>query len=164
MIGLKPWCSVVFVVHWFQYVEIPLSLSFHWYCQFVINHYFDRLFFTHIFFGKAARWKKNGTSAHIPCVSLFCNPQTVARYHTIPEQGKNQTPKQSIPEQHGLFVFNPIFNPTIFAYSQSMSNTKLKCRGGTRTESTELSRGESWGVLGLGPTTHESESKRVRST
>ncbi len=42
-----------------------------------------------------------GTSAHIPSVSLFCNPRTVARFHTIPEQGKNRTPKQSIPEQHG---------------------------------------------------------------
>jgi hypothetical protein len=45
-----------------------------------------------------------GTSAHIPSVSLFCNPRTVAMFHTIPEQGKNWTPKQSIPEQHGLFV------------------------------------------------------------
>ena len=44
-----------------------------------------------------------GTSAHIPGVSLFCNPWTVAMFHTIPEQGKNWTPKQSIPEQHGLF-------------------------------------------------------------
>ena len=46
--------------------------------------------------------KNLGTSAHIPSVSLFCNPRTVARFHTIPEQGKNRTPKQSIPEQHGL--------------------------------------------------------------
>jgi hypothetical protein len=52
-----------------------------------------------------------GTLAHIPSVSLFCNPWTVAMFHTIPEQGKNWTPKQSIPEQHGLFAFNPNFNP-----------------------------------------------------
>jgi hypothetical protein len=72
---------------------------------------------------------KKGTSAHIPCVSLFCHPLIVARFHTVPEQEKNWTPKQSIPEQHGLFVFNLFFNPKLLRpteYRQSMSNTKLK--------------------------------------
>ncbi len=52
-----------------------------------------------------------GTSAHIPSVSIFCNPRTVAMFHTIPEQGKIPTLKPSIPEQHGFNSFNPIYNP-----------------------------------------------------
>jgi hypothetical protein len=52
-----------------------------------------------------------GMSAHIPSVSVFWNPRTVAMFHTIPEQGKIPTSKPSIPEQHGFNSFNPIFNP-----------------------------------------------------
>jgi hypothetical protein len=72
---------------------------------------------------------KKGTSAHIPSVSLFYNPRTVVMFHTIPEQGKNQTSKQSIPEQHGLYFLTlfltlKLSHPTVF--SQSMSSTKSK--------------------------------------
>jgi hypothetical protein len=55
--------------------------------------------------------KEIGTSAHIPSVSVFCNPRTVAMFHTIPEQGKITTSQPSIPEQHDFYSFNPIFNP-----------------------------------------------------
>ncbi len=72
------------------------------------------------------RWKKKGTSAHIPSVSVFATPGQWQDF--IPFQSKGKigpqnsqfqsitywTPKQSIPEQHGL------------PNSQSMSNTKLK--------------------------------------
>jgi hypothetical protein len=50
-------------------------------------------------------------------------------FHTIPEQGKISTSKQSIPEQHGLYFLTLFLTlkfsrPTVF--SQSMSSTKSK--------------------------------------
>ncbi len=57
------------------------------------------------------RWPIKKGRRLIPSVSVFCNPRTVARFHTIPEQGKITNSKQSIPEQHGFYSFNPIFNP-----------------------------------------------------
>ena len=52
-----------------------------------------------------------GLPAHIPCCSRMYNPWTVPTWHAIPEQGGKWTPKQTFPEQQGLFDFNPNFNP-----------------------------------------------------
>jgi hypothetical protein len=46
-------------------------------------------------------------------------------FHTIPEQGKIPTLKQSIPVQHGLYCLTLFLTLKIFR-PQSMSSTKLK--------------------------------------
>jgi hypothetical protein len=70
-----------------------------------------------------------GTLAHIPCVSLFCSPWTVARFHTIPEQGENWT-QNSLFQSSTAYLVLTLFLTLTFLRptenSQSMSNTKLK--------------------------------------